>query len=657
MDEVQLMGPGRATTTQLQAFRRKVGTFGPARSLWMSATLEPDWLRTVDVDPDMDLSGQAVLEQDDLGHPTVRKLLDASKSLVKADVRMGDATGLTQEVLRSHRPGTLTIIVVNTVARSMELFKALEKAHSDERLVLIHSRFRPPERRAYLDALLSDPQETGTIAVTTQVVEAGVDVSCATLFTEVAPWPSLVQRFGRCNRRGEYPEARVVLIPLPEDLKATEKMALPYTVEDLRESERILDEVIDVQSAKLPLAPMHAANGAVVRRRDVFDLFDTTPDLCGSDIDVSPFIRDVDEVDVQFYWRIFDGHAPSSATVPAQRNELCRVSISAAGDFLRRLEKKRAKLAGGRAADRERALCLRAFNWDTLEGEWTVTRRVRPGQTVLLHPIAGGYDPSMGWTGEVLPKTAVTEAFVEPDVLEESDRMGGDPDTASASWISLTDHLQHVSEKAHTLAVALDLPEAIQESILTAAHWHDLGKAHSDFQERLIGPVREDPVAAPPGEGLWAKSGHRRRLVHMQRPHFRHELASALAWLTHAGKMGSQDVDLVAYLIACHHGKVRLSIRSLPGEPAPPEPGRLFARGLWQDDTIPIVELPNGTLVGPFAVDLSPMQLGVGSWLDRMLTLRDAPNLGPFRLGLLEAIVRIADWRASAEEEQDTHHA
>ena len=56
-DEVQLMGAGRATSAQLEAFRqseadrarrddRPLGT--PSRSLWISATLDPRWLATVD---------------------------------------------------------------------------------------------------------------------------------------------------------------------------------------------------------------------------------------------------------------------------------------------------------------------------------------------------------------------------------------------------------------------------------------------------------------------------------------------------------------------------------------------------------------------------------------------------------------------------------
>ena len=41
MDEVQLMANGLPTSTQLAGLRGKLGTFGPARSTWMSATARP----------------------------------------------------------------------------------------------------------------------------------------------------------------------------------------------------------------------------------------------------------------------------------------------------------------------------------------------------------------------------------------------------------------------------------------------------------------------------------------------------------------------------------------------------------------------------------------------------------------------------------------
>ena len=65
-DEVQLMGSGLATTTQLEAFRWLLGSKDGhrCRSIWMSATLQRDWLKTVDLRdrveslPCVDLGGE-----------------------------------------------------------------------------------------------------------------------------------------------------------------------------------------------------------------------------------------------------------------------------------------------------------------------------------------------------------------------------------------------------------------------------------------------------------------------------------------------------------------------------------------------------------------------------------------------------------------------
>src|SRR5207244_7194535 len=100
-----------------------------------------------------------------------------------------------------------------------------------------------------------------------------------------------------------------------------------------------------------------------------------------------------------------------------------------------------------------------------------------------------------------------------------------------------------------------DLPAA---SVIRAAHTHDLGKAHNIFQEtmRRAYPGSDDQT-------IWAKSGGRARHA---RQGFRHELASALAWLA---KGEGDDRDLVAFLLAAHHGKVRLSLRALPTDEGP----------------------------------------------------------------------------------------
>ena len=47
-DEPQLMASGVSTSAQLAGLRQSLKTFGACPSIWMSATLEPSWLDTVD---------------------------------------------------------------------------------------------------------------------------------------------------------------------------------------------------------------------------------------------------------------------------------------------------------------------------------------------------------------------------------------------------------------------------------------------------------------------------------------------------------------------------------------------------------------------------------------------------------------------------------
>jgi len=157
----------------------------------------------------------------------------------------------------------------------------------------------------------------------------------------------------------------------------------------------------------------------------------------------------------------------------------------------------------------------------------------------------------------------------------------------------------------------------------------------------------------PDATKIWAKAaGAWKRYT---RPHFRHELASALSVLLSPTKLvAPENRDLAAYLAAAHHGKVRLSIRSLPNESQPGH-DRRFARGAWDGDELPETDLGGGIVVPAVTLYLEPMELGLcedppfigqPSWAERMTSLREA--LGPFRLAHLEAIVRAADMRASA---------
>jgi CRISPR-associated endonuclease/helicase Cas3 len=111
----------------------------------------------------------------------------------------------------------------------------------------------------------------------------------------------------------------------------------------------------------------------------------------------------------------------------------------------------------------------------------------------------------------------------------------------------------------------------------------------------------------------------------------------------------------VAYLIAAHHGKVRMSLRAIPEEKEPTKPfGPRFARGVWEGETLPEVMIAGRETVPATRLRLDLMELGEGamgpSWTARTQQLLD--TYGPFRLAWLEALMRVADWRASGAEQK-----
>lgn len=634
-DEVQLMGPALPTSRQLEGLRRKLGVAIPCSSMWMSATVDERRLSTADLG---EIGSVVELGPQDRTGALARRL-DASRTIraLHLDAGAGHTRQLADALVREHRRGTLTIAMLNTVERARSLWIELQKRDSVAPVVLLHSRFRPPDRAARArDALAHlDPMGPGQIVVSTQVLEAGVDVSATTLFTEAAPWPSIVQRAGRCNRDGEARDARLLWAPPPS--------GAPYEDEDVTASIAELEglEGIAVSGPQLGAraVPVKDSVHPVLRRVDLLGLFDTTPDLSGNDLDVSRFIRSGDDVDLHLAWREFSESGPEEGTDPPTRDELCPVPIS-----------------GARSAIREGRP---AWRFDHLQDRWTrcAANEVRPGHVLLLRAQDGGYDPLTGWDPKADGPVAPVSAEPPSPIAQSEEGTEADPGTfAPRAWVPLRDHLDEAEHATRDLSSALAPPGLSSdqmEAAALAARFHDLGKVHPCFQDFLMrSAVGEEEM--PAGHGPWAKSAGSRRSIRHSRRHFRHELASALALLAHPDILdGWVEADLALYLVGAHHGRVRLAIRSLPGETRPPDDAeRRVALGVWDGEELPSVELPGRTLP-PTVLDLSPMEIGDlpdgrPSWGARALALRDRPDLGPFRLAFLEALVRLADWRVSA---------
>ncbi|MCL6596478.1 MAG: CRISPR-associated endonuclease Cas3'' [Firmicutes bacterium] len=645
-DEVQLLGSGLATSRQLAAARRRFGTFAPCADLWLSATVEPRLLATVDNPaPDPEGEGWRRLAPEDLAHPALRRRMEATRRIrrlslpparrgARGEGDAGRMAALAEHVRRltewRRAQDPTLLVVVNTVRRAQALYDALGGWAEAEGvdLLLAHSRFRGLERGRLAASLArSGANLPPRVVVATQVLEAGVDITSAHLVTEIAPWASLVQRMGRVNRDGGAPGAWVEWVDLAPD------EASPYTPEALdparawleaHEGESVTPAALTAAFASAPAAP--APLRAVLRMSDLFELADTTPELAGADIDVGRFVRGFgEEPEVALFWR----PKPDEGTAPAwpTADELCPAPL---------YEARRLPFAG------------RAWQPDATGRRWVVARDLVPGGTYWLEPEVGGYSPARGFDAdERAPVPSIPGAGgADPVHTPEGDRV-------SANWVTLDDHARDT--RRELLAVLDRLAEGwpdlapYRPVLELAALLHDRGKALDVFQNALSSGRGGGPPLLSPGRH-WAKAP---ALGRYARPHFRHEAAGALALLAAPppalATLPEPMRTLVVYLVASHHGRVRLTIRAHPDEPQ--EEGAVRVLGLEEGLEVPATDL--GAFVAPAArLSLEPAQLGEGesgpSWVERMS--RRLQELGPFRLYALELLVRVTDWRASARE-------
>ncbi|RLD58506.1 MAG: CRISPR-associated helicase Cas3', partial [Bacteroidetes bacterium] len=143
------------------------------------------------------------------------------------------------------------LIVANRVKKAQDWYSELKEIYPKIPILLLHSRFKRGDRNRKEKDLLGlddngkslnkfNTSSEACIVVSTQVVEVSIDISFDLMITETAPLDSMIQRFGRVNRKrnrettGKY---KPVYVLKPSEDK---KEALPYDVKVLKRSYDIL---------------------------------------------------------------------------------------------------------------------------------------------------------------------------------------------------------------------------------------------------------------------------------------------------------------------------------------------------------------------------------------------------------------------------------
>ena len=167
------------------------------------------------------------------------------------------------------------LLVYNTVNKAQDAFENLGEEFPEIPKMIIHSRFRRKDRVEREFSLKNDFDGNGEpssgkrpcLVIATQVVEVSLDISFDRMITMCAPLDSLIQRFGRVNRRrtrqtiGKFKPVHVI---------APSGSALPYKSEILKSS---FDQ--------LP------SKGELLRERDIQNKIDAVfPTIDSKEIDV-----------------------------------------------------------------------------------------------------------------------------------------------------------------------------------------------------------------------------------------------------------------------------------------------------------------------------------------------------------------------------------
>ena len=134
------------------------------------------------------------------------------------------------------------LIIVNTKSNAKTLFQELKK-HNDnlpkelqfERLFHLSTNMCPKHRKDVLNEIKRfQSANKRFLCVSTQLIEAGVDISFPVVFRALAGLDSIIQAAGRCNRNAEREEGLVYIF----DISQTEEKVA--SIEDIKDGQTVM---------------------------------------------------------------------------------------------------------------------------------------------------------------------------------------------------------------------------------------------------------------------------------------------------------------------------------------------------------------------------------------------------------------------------------
>jgi CRISPR-associated endonuclease/helicase Cas3 len=165
------------------------------------------------------------------------------------------------------------LIIVNTKAAAKELFELCSSASPETLVFHLSTNMCPKHRKdrlAEIKERIRPEEKQPVICVSTQLIEAGIDIDFGSAIRHLAGIDSIAQAAGRCNRHGLRSTGRVLVV--------NPDKPVPDTLKDIRagqqSAERVLHEVLAAGESRVDLQ-----NPELIRRYFKYYFFERAKEM------------------------------------------------------------------------------------------------------------------------------------------------------------------------------------------------------------------------------------------------------------------------------------------------------------------------------------------------------------------------------------------
>lgn len=121
------------------------------------------------------------------------------------------------EFIKKRDPEKSYLIVCNTIAQSLQVFDVLSENGEKGEYKYLSTNLLPIHRKEILKELESIKAGNRLILISTQVVEAGVDLDFHEVIRDIGPLDSIIQCAGRCNRGWDRDSGNVTVVNMIDE--------------------------------------------------------------------------------------------------------------------------------------------------------------------------------------------------------------------------------------------------------------------------------------------------------------------------------------------------------------------------------------------------------------------------------------------------------